>query len=263
MSSQFGNSILIVLFNYASCAHNKEFFIELYEPFFKQIIFYSDLPLDGKYLEGVNYLSINRGFNGHKIFYHFGEKYSSLIEESDGLFYTMDDNIINLRILNQFDSNKIIFSHHQSFEKIDQKRGWWWDTIDNGRWGKFAVGELQKDERYAVHEITDYSGAFSDYFYLPKRYLTKETFELFEIFSKHDVFLEIAVPTIIYHIEKSQTAYQQPELTVLWGEDRDRLLRKELMYEEFSKTALCVHPIKLNTCPDSKDWLIKMFYERL
>ncbi len=35
-----------------------------------------------------------------------------LLEDSNGLFYTTDDNIINTNIINLYNNNKIIFSYN-------------------------------------------------------------------------------------------------------------------------------------------------------
>ena len=91
MSYSFKNVVLLVVFNYSNCTCNKDVILKLYEKYFKKIIFYSDLP--EKHDDDINYININRGYNTHNIFKHFYNKYYDLINESDGLFYTMDDNI--------------------------------------------------------------------------------------------------------------------------------------------------------------------------
>ena len=94
----FKNTILVVVFNYSNCVCNKNTIKKIYERHFKQIIFYSDYPIIQD--DEVNFININKGHNTHKIFKHCYEKYKSIIDDSDGLFYTMDDNIINVNILN-------------------------------------------------------------------------------------------------------------------------------------------------------------------
>ena len=105
----FRNTILLVVFNYAENIGNKEIIEQIYAKHFKKIIYYSDLPSD--LCEGdsdINFLDIARGYYTHRIFKHFYDNYESLFEQSEGLFYTMDDNIINVNILNLFDNKKII-----------------------------------------------------------------------------------------------------------------------------------------------------------
>ena len=63
----------------------------------KNEVFYSDTNSNENDRDPeVNYLPITRGFYTQRIFPHFAEKYASLIKESAGVFYTMDDNIINI-----------------------------------------------------------------------------------------------------------------------------------------------------------------------
>jgi hypothetical protein len=88
------NSILIVVFNYSNTLCNKDIIKDIYESHFKKIIFYSDLPVIND--DEVNFIDIERGCYVHKIFNHFYMNYNTLINDSDGIFYTMDDNIFQL-----------------------------------------------------------------------------------------------------------------------------------------------------------------------
>lgn len=117
----FQNSILIIAFNYSNSLKNKDKLINMYKNHFKDIIVYSDYPV-AKDTNKVNYVNINRGCNIHRIFEHFYSNYKEKIETIDGLFYTMDDNIINLNILNMYDSTKIIYKHGQN-KPLDTYKG--------------------------------------------------------------------------------------------------------------------------------------------
>jgi len=252
---KFKNTILIVLFNYSNCVCNKNVLKTIYEKYFKKIIFYSDCPIIQDDDE-VNFIDINKGYNTHKVFNHFYKKYKSIIDESDGLFYTMDDNIINVNILNLFDSEKIIF-YYENIRTIENYSGWWWD---NNSYGKTAINNLMNDNEFKKYNINKFSGAFSDWFYLPKKYLTDTLFDLFELFSNYEVFLEIAIPSIINNIEMDKSQYQHFTDEILWGDDRTKLLNKEYIYNSFNhKHNLVLHPIKFNQTPNSKEWLIDIF----
>uniref|UniRef100_A0A6C0EU20 Uncharacterized protein n=1 Tax=viral metagenome TaxID=1070528 RepID=A0A6C0EU20_9ZZZZ len=257
MSYSFKNVVLLVVFNYSNCTCNKDVILKLYETYFKKIIFYSDLPeiLD----DDINYININRGYNTHNIFKHFYNKYNDLINESDGLFYTMDDNIINVNILNLYLNNKIIYFHNEltNYEKRNEE---WWYTP----YGLNAVKNLINDSEFKRFNIDSFCGGngyvgFSDFFYLPKKYLIKELFDLFEIFSKHEVFLEIAVPTIINNIEKNITGYQHFTHYNAWP-NRDFFIYKDNIFNSANKDHnLFLHPIKFNQNPISKEWLKEIF----
>jgi hypothetical protein len=223
----FKNSILIVVFNYADCICNKNIIKTIYEKHFKKIIFYSDKSLIHD--DEVNFININKGLNTHKIFNHFNINYRSFIDDSDGIFYTMDDNIINVNILNLFDSGKIIY-YYNEIKNLDSYNGWWWDEINDGKYGKNSLNNLLNDNEFKKYNIDKFNSAFADWFYLPKKYLTDELFNLFELFSNYEVFLEIAIPSIINNIEKDENQYQKFNHEVLWGNDREQFLIKENIY---------------------------------
>lgn len=247
---KFKNTILIVLFNYSNCICNKNVIKNIYENYFKTIIFYSDFPIIKD--DEVNFISINKGYNTHKIFSHFYKKYKSIIDDSDGLFYTMDDNIINVNILNLFDSEKIIY-YHNEIKTLNNYSSWWWD---NPHYGKNAVINLMKDNRFKRYNINKFSGAFADWFFLPKKYLTCVLFYLFELFSIYNVFLEIAIPSIINNIEKNKLQYQSFTDEILWSESRDNFLNKIYIYNSLNHNHnFILHPIKFNQNPNSKEWL--------
>jgi hypothetical protein len=253
---KFENTILIVVFNYSDCLCNKNVFKDIYEKHFKKIIFYSDYPIIQD--DEVNFIEINKGYNTHKIFNHFYKNHKSLIDDSDGLFYTMDDNIINVNILKLYDSEKIIY-YHQEINKLDQFSGWWWDVC-NGKYGKNAINNLMNDNEFKKYNIDKFCGAFSDWFYLPKKYLNDTLFDLFELFSNYEVFLEIAIPSIIQYIEMDKSQYQHFTNEILWGADREKVFNKEYIYNSFNhKHNLVVHPIKFNQKPNSKEWLKEIF----
>lgn len=252
----FKNSILIVVFNYSNCICNKNIIKNIYEKHFKKIIFYSDYPIIQD--DEVNFININKGFNTHNIFNHFYRNYISIINDSDGLFYTMDDNIINVNILNLFNSEKIIY-YFNEVKTLPNYNGWWWDTNGNGIYGKTAIKSLNNDNEFKKYNINKFSGAFADWFYLPKKYLTYKLFDLFDLFSRHKVFLEIAIPSIINNIENDKSQYQQFTDEILWN-DRDKFLNKEYIYNSINHNHnLVIHPIKFNQNPISKEWLKDIF----
>jgi len=241
MIYKFENTILIVVFNYSDCVCNKNVIKNIYEKYFKKIIFYSDYPIIQD--DEVNFIEINRGYYTHKVFNHFYKNYKSIIDDSDGLFYTMDDNIINVNILNLFDSEKIIYYKPNivnddmnlilsgittdytwfKLDNINNNFGWWWD---NDSYGKTAINNLINDSEFKKYNIDKFSGAFADWFYLPKKYLTNKIFHLFELFSNYNVFLEIAIPSIINNIEMDNSQYQNFTNDILWC-NREKLLNKE------------------------------------
>ena len=248
----FKNTVLVVVFNYSNCICNKNVIKQLYTKHFRTILFYSDYPIipDNE----VNFMDINKGFDTHKIFSHCYTKYKTLIDDSDGIFYTMDDNIINVNILHLFDSNKIIY-YYNEIKLLDSYSGWWWDHMD-GVYGKKAVRNLLNDTEFKTYNINHFSKGFADWFYLPKRYLSSTLFTLFDLFAKYKVFLEIAIPSVINNIETDSLQYQSFTDNVLWNSDRNNFLNKEYIHNSFHhEHHFILHPIKFNQNPKSKAWL--------
>lgn len=284
--NNFKNTLLILNFNRSDCAHNKDVLIKIYQKHFKKIIVYSNIPKGDEpptLLDNVHYIDLNRqchhnpsGIGGadfyHIIFKHFYSTYKKDILECDGLFFTMDDNIINVNILNSYDSEKIIFPPRKGSPLESHSNGNW-----DKNWGKEAIRNLEKNLEYQNFGINEYCKATnSDFFYLPKRYLSKKLFDLFRLFGEYEVFVELAVPTIINHIEPNATKsegghYTFPQYAiqfrdkdrhhlVLWGDDRKQLeslngLRKAFNIDRY----LAVHPIKLNANPKAINWLEDIF----
>ena len=273
MSYNFKNVILLVVFNYSNCVCNKHLLKRIYAEHFKTIIFYSDIPNSTD--EEINFIDIGQGYYTAKVFKHFYVKYKELINESDGLFYTMDDNIINVNILNLYKNDKILYyklnstnnhNYHTALsswfrlDDINNHTGWWWNNLPNGKPSKENVIKLLGDDDFKQYNIDKFTGGFSDWFYLPKKYLTDHLFELFELFAKYDIFLEIAIPSVINNIENDETKYQLFTHDILWWNNRDNFSNKEYVYNSFNKNHnLIAHPIKFNSMPDCKEWVVDLF----
>ena len=173
----------------------------------------------------------------------------------------MDDNIINVNILNLFDSSKIIY-YYNEVKPLDTYSGWWWEWFD-GKYGKEAILRLMQDDEFKKCNINVFSGyaAAGDWFYLPKKYLTPELFHLFNLFSKHEVFLEIAIPTVINNMEKDKSQYQSFTYDVLWH-DIHMFSNKEYVYKSLNhRHHFILHPIKFNCCPCAVEWLNDIFHK--
>jgi hypothetical protein len=116
------------------------------------------------------------------------------------------------------------------------------------------------DNEFKKYNINKFSGAFSDWFYLPKKYLTESLFDLFESFANYEVFLEIAISTIIHNIEPDYSQYQFFTNEILWNNNRSKFLNKEYIYNSINHSHnLILHPIKLNENQESIHWLKEIF----
>ena len=167
----------------------------------------------------------------------------------------MDDNIINVNILNLYDSEKIIY-YYKEIKTVDNHSGVWWDS----KYGKKAINDLLNDDEFKKHNIRKFTKIFADYFYLPNRYLTDKLFALFDLFATYEVFIEIAIPSIINNIETDKSQYQMYTGEILWNSDREKFLNKEYIYSSLNhKHNFILHPIKFNQNPNSIDWLKEIF----
>lgn len=258
----FKNTILIISFNYSDALNNRDRLIDLYKDHFKEIIIYSDVPV----LEGtddVNYVNTERGFYTQRIFNHFYDNYKEKLDDIDGLFYTHDDNIINLNILNVYDSNKIVYNFRKNRTNIH-----WIPNNMNSHRGreKKKLVDMHYNNDYPDYDVEFYRNEFSDYFYLPKRYLHKHTFELFHVFGKHKIFLDVAISTVIYRSEPDITNYNTYTQCTLWkkfGPSRKSLENLEFVKSVFNKKFdLFVHPIKFNSNPKALDWISDIFQKK-
>lgn len=252
----FNNSILLINFNFYRDSINKEFLKSVYKPYFKSIIFYSDKPsnpFNGKSSD-INVVVTKNGRFTHRIFLDFYQKYADLLSESDGLFYTHDDCIINTSILNNYCTSKIIshylpnsFSRTELFNLTKAQQNWahWYRS--------HGISAIQKIKNNPIHA---YTRAFSDFFYLPKSYFTSNLINLFSLYK--DVFLEIAIPTILQFIEPLEN-YQTIKSHILWEKDREKInnieyLENVLIHEQ----NLIVHPVKFNRNPELKTHILKI-----
>lgn len=241
---------LVLLFNYASCLTNLSFLLKLYKKHFKHIIVYSDLPKtteEGSY-EDVNYVNIREGYFTQRALLHFITTYNSLISECDGVFYTMDDNIINVRLLPFFmDSTSVLYSPCMKYTPVDQRRDWWWTIICNGDYGNHAISRIKSDE--TLSNFDEYASGFSDYFYMPsKAWLNTKFKYLLEVFVNANLFLEIAIPTAILNtLSDFEGLFKVRSFdnNVLWGEQRN-LVDSNYIIDNFTKkNTFIIHPIKL------------------
>lgn len=227
----FKNSILLIFLSDPKNIEIINVLKLIYNKYFKQIIFYGDYPIVEYENNEINFINIDNGFYIQKCFYHFYKKYNSLIDECDGIFFIKDGNIININILNFYKNNKIIFDNN--FKDIN----------DNNELEKFPANyslknnlkNLLNDNDFKKHNINTFNLNESVYFYLPKKYLTEELFNLFKIFYKYKIFYNVAIPTVINYIEKNTNNYHKfIKNTILNNETNSKEVIYNLLNKEHS-----------------------------
>jgi len=195
--------MLIIVCKHCNNIEDKDKLINIYKNFFKEIIIYSDYP----------FLKDNH-FN-YKVIEHFYENYNNTLDQYDGLFYIMDNTVINLNILQFYNSDKI---------------------------------------------IAPYTEGFSNYFYIPKKYLNSKLFNMFDKFHKDGVQLENVILSILNSIEKDKNNYNNFEELLLC--DREQKILEDYSFVRKSINTdfnLIIHPIKFASNPNAFDSLSYIF----
>lgn len=262
--SSFKNSIFLIYFNHPHLVYLKDFYERLYGSYFKKIIYFSNCNLISQQTldspDDINYVFTYGGNNTHVIFNIFYQKYKDLLADSDGFMFAIDDCILNMKLLETFRNDTIIFTMpEKEIKPIEEHSGWQWDRPQEG---KNAIYRLFQDpDYYNNFNIKSFLGCFSDRFYLPKKYITEKNFYLFHLFAKHHVFFELALPTVILAMENDITQYQAIKEEILWTEDRNRrfsdkdYLTKSLMTDK----NFAIHPVRSHTYPIINEWLLELF----
>jgi len=257
----FKNCILLIYFNDYFLVSEKDFIRKLYGNYFKTIVFFSNYNNENEKTDDeITYVNTNGGFNTHAIFSIFYIKYKNLINDSDGMMFAIDDCILNMTILNTFKNDTIIYYFKdEEYLTLEDHNGWQWDKP---YYGKEAFYRMFKDEDYYKNfDIKMFSGFYADWFYLPKKYLTEKFFFLSYLLAKHQVFFELAIPTLINYIEQDKNKYQMITDDIQWGEDRNvKFANKEyLTYSLFNKKSFAIHPVRTHKFPYIKNWLLELF----
>lgn len=266
------NIILLINFNFSEHLVNKDFLQQLYSPHFKKIVFYSDLSDGGNKYNDVHYVDTDEGWYAQGIFVHFYENYKQLIEESDGVYYTHDDCLINVNTLKDLDKNKLIFTRNLPKDSIKSteyclsknKRGelvwpsWRHETL--------PCHEIQHllENPHLKEQVKWFTHAMSDLFYLPKKHWDDGMINFLKCSYDAKLFLEIAIPTMLlnYITEQlnDQAIWQFPNKKILWRDDREfnkDQLKQWLVYDECH----VVHPIKITQYPWQEETLREIFLQ--
>ena len=273
IKNKMKNCILVVNYTFAKHAGSASFLRNLYKDYFKKIIFYSDVEEEINTDDDINFVNTNKGEFSQNIFWHLWENYVDDINSADGLFYTMDDCIINLSDLHTYDHTKAIFtSGEKSATKplSDLPDRWWWTSSK----GKRAISNLESSLDFKDLKIDGYTGCYADYFYIPKRYLNELFFRRMRDFGNAGIFHELAIPSVIHNTINSEDDYQPHNYLALWT-NRAPLKNKDSFLSLFTKEReadkkinfekdwnnsfknIVVHPIKLSN-EKYKDWLLEI-----
>jgi len=194
LRKHFEDVLLIINFNHPHY-ENIEFLKEIYSPYFKNIVFYGE-----KEHPEINVFKHNFGWYVHKAIRDAMRKWPYF----KGYLCCQDDCFMNFWNFLKLDKNKIWF--HQFWRApLDAKNiGWTWWTYPCGyEASKKAYKKLPKT---AIDILTKNCGeshfaySWADFFYVPGQH-SKKFIEISKCFANPEVFIEIAIPTILLSIE--------------------------------------------------------------
>lgn len=251
--NKFKNTLLIIVFNDSKCCYNKDFLTKLYSSHFNNIIYYSHNNTNN-YCDNINYLQIEKGALVYNIFNHLYNNYKDLIDKCDGIFYTMDDNIININLLNLYSTDKIIYFYNDL--DIPKKYNW------IQKYEKDKLDRLKKNNNFKKYNITKFTNDFADFFYLPRKYLTPSLFDLFDIFSRYNIFLELVIPSVINNIEKDKNNYHTFKSDIISKFNNINVTQKYINKSFKIEHNLILHPIKIFREPEFINTLSNCFLKK-
>lgn len=225
-----------------------------YAPIFGKVVFCG--ATESKQY-GVIEIKENKGFQGYLCIAMAMKLYPGY----DGYIHTNDDVLINWWNLQKLDSTKIWTGSIVNFEKgyvLGQPipKGWhWWRTGNNAKLCENVIHEIIINK----HEIIDTNqyyknmkniprciNGWSDFFYIPKHFAEMYA-HLAELFGKKNIFLEVAVPTMLSFF-LNETNFLNLEgmyLNGLYGYSKTYLSGKAF-YERYTVDLFILHPFKLD-----------------
>jgi hypothetical protein len=287
----------VIVFNFAHCVENAEFLKRLYAPYFKHILFFSDIDksagLDHQHIatdahgNEIIYLEIERGAYAYRAISYALKRQCNTQIDFGGVFFIMDDNVLNVSLLDALDSSKIVYEYHDNLYQLNEfnSNDWHWASPS----GLAACRRLVESEKFkelaefngfcdcrnihtdpdhcehnlhpnAKHATRHPAAGFADYFFLPRHYISSQFFWLLDFFEESNVFLEIAIPTIIANLEREKSRYLDFDVRMLHYHERDLSSDESFLRTSFiDEFKLMIHPIKISKYPSIKGYLQQIF----
>lgn len=215
----FKDIVLVVVFNYPYYDSIPEL-RRFYEPVFPNLFICG--PEKNTSFTNMTQVFVNKGIFGYKCLTEAIQKHPG----NEGYFYINDDVILNYwNLVNSKFDKKFIWESSNQFGRIDLRKKlsqpwYWWVSPYGVNNTKHAINEIQQySKNYKIYKrifeqykangngsYYAYSGR-SDVLYIPRKHSIRFQ-ELSQIFYKHGVFLEIAVPTILKFLAPSTEIFR-------------------------------------------------------
>lgn len=209
----------------------------------------------------VNRFPLHKGYFAYECLSEAAARYKNY----SGYLLVMDDVLLNFWTLKDLDFTRLWEGPKQPIEVsgFSPPAIWyWWRS----RWGKEncqkafnEVNQFYKDSPETAilakemlsklrHNGKGVNRCFrgrSDIFYVPRKYITRYSL-LSSIFRKHNVFLEIAVPTIFRLLDKVENFEQLQGYYLPGRVGQEPVMDSRHFWTLYSEDLNFVHPLKLH-----------------
>lgn len=228
----FSDILLIINFN-RPFYNNIEFLKEIYAPYFPNIVFYGE----GGFPD-VNKINHNLGWYVHRAMKDAMVKWPKY----KGYICCQDDCFMNFWNFARLDKNKIWLHSYWIQSLNGENKNWPWWNMPCGQAAMMQAYKKLPPKNSAILEKNCGSEAsaytWADFFYVPDKY-REEFINLSQCFDNPNVFIEIAIPTLILSLEE----YDKIEhLNPYWGGTI-----KSIPLETYDTQFDWVHPIKFSS----------------
>jgi len=250
--TMFSDAALLINYNYSKhIPETIDMVMDLYRPWFKDVFIYTDSKDPVITIPGhvIHFTDQWHGAFSCGVISDFAARYP--IENYSGVFFIMDDCLLNISLLNSMDDNKVIYDYLGStaLGPLREKKGWHWDYVHDlyPQWGIGACTKVLNDPRFTTLGGRDlFANSSGDYVYIPRKYLAQYA-KFCELFYDHRVWLEIAIASCLAQcsIEDDFNTFEQ---VFLWNTDKE-ILREliDVAYiNERIKSTLLFHPVRFS-----------------
>lgn len=248
------NLTLLIHYNHSKYIDSIPFLTELYQPYFKDIVFYASKPEQQNKYKNLYFSDTRGGHSGYKALSDFIAT-SHKISSTDGVLYMMDDVLLNVDYLKKMDLTKpLYFSQEDEKILIEDKC---LDDFSNeehwGVWGretgKEACRKVIQHANNTIFKETDFLIKLSDFFYIPNQEITEELVKYLHIFENAYLHLEIAIPSLFKKLfyKKYGTQNFNALPNILGGSANITKYTVDNFKKYIYSTNLYVHRVKMST----------------
>lgn len=192
-----------------------------------------------------------------------------------GYLFTNDDMIVNWWVLQKLDFKKLWINKDKRSRIADPLKplptnawSWWENSLQNC---SQAINELFQHPGMFNKSLSTFlrnnngsklcESKWADFFYVPGGQLAFQFQTMSAVFFKHKVFLEIAVPTIFYFLERKENIYLLNGIylpSVFGHKDFSGTIGGHYLWRVYNHSIPFVHPVKFHN--DKHNLNKEMFY---